>query len=198
LAPVRAETKSRPRLIRSSWSPFVRLNRTESPAKGAVFHVQVRPFFEHAFSSIAIPALNSSPNWLLKLHSQNTISHRCYQEGRLPRTRQRNPPHTRSGLFLLYAAFFFPALTFAHRARCAAAIFLRADADMVRLAGAEPVTAFAGCDPFRAFAHRARCASAIFLREAADTIRVGRFALVYELLPSNLPRTERAASTCRS
>ena len=33
---------------------------------------------------------------------------------------------------LVYAAFFFPALTFAHRALCAAAIFLRADADMVR------------------------------------------------------------------
>jgi hypothetical protein len=31
-----------------------------------------------------------------------------------------------------YAAFFCCALTFAHRARCAAAIFLRADADMVR------------------------------------------------------------------
>jgi hypothetical protein len=47
---------------------------------------------------------------------------------------------------------------------------------MVRLAGAEPVAAFAGCDLFRAFAHRARCACAIFRREAADTIRVGRFA----------------------
>ena len=29
--------------------------------------------------------------------------------------------------------FFFAAFTFAHLARCAAAIFLRADADMVRL-----------------------------------------------------------------
>ena len=72
-----------------------------------------------------------------------------------------------------YAAFF-AALTFAHRARCAAPIFLRADADMVRLAGPEFVTAFAGCDSFRAFAHRARCACAIFRREAADTTRVGR------------------------
>jgi hypothetical protein len=34
---------------------------------------------------------------------------------------------------LVYTAyFFFPALNFAHRARCAAAIFLRAEADMVR------------------------------------------------------------------
>jgi len=45
--------------------------------------------------------------------------------------------------------YSFPALTFAHRARYAAAIFLRAAVDMVRLAGADPVAAFAGCDPFR-------------------------------------------------
>jgi hypothetical protein len=57
-----------------------------------------------------------------------------------------------------YAAFFFAAWNFAQRARAAAAIFLRPDADMVRLAGAEPVTAFAGCDTFRIFAHRALCA----------------------------------------
>src|ERR1700693_2319454 len=50
----------------------------------------------------------------------------------------------------LHAYFFFSARTLAHRARCAAAIFLRADADIVRLEGAEPVTVFAGCDPFRA------------------------------------------------
>jgi hypothetical protein len=31
-----------------------------------------------------------------------------------------------------YAAFFCPARPLAHRARCAAAIFLRADTDMVR------------------------------------------------------------------
>jgi hypothetical protein len=30
-----------------------------------------------------------------------------------------------------YAAYFFAAFNFAHLARCAAAIFLRADADMV-------------------------------------------------------------------
>src|SRR6266568_8678953 len=46
---------------------------------------------------------------------------------------------------------------------------------MERLAGAEPATAFAGCDPFRAFAHLAFCARAIFRREAADIIRFGWF-----------------------
>jgi len=78
---------------------------------------------------------------------------------------------------LHYAAFFFPAFTFAHRSRCAAAIFLLADADIVRLAGAERVTAFAGCDPFRPLAHLALCASAIFRREAAEIIRFGWVAL---------------------
>jgi hypothetical protein len=51
----------------------------------------------------------------------------------------------------LYAAFFC-ARIFAYRAVCAAAIFLRADTDMVRLTGAGVA---AGFDPFRAFAHRA-------------------------------------------
>ena len=71
-----------------------------------------------------------------------------------------------------YAAFF----NFAQRALCAAAIFLRADADMVGLTGADPVVfaaAAAGCDPFRAFAHRAFCAVAIFRRDAADMIPFG-------------------------
>jgi hypothetical protein len=55
-----------------------------------------------------------------------------------------------------YAAFFFPAFSFAHRARCAAAIFLRADADMVRFTGADAVVfVFAGFDPLRAFDHLA-------------------------------------------
>ena len=71
--------------------------------------------------------------------------------------------------------------TFTHLARCDAAIFLRADADMVRFAGAELV-AFAipsaGCDSFRAFAHLAFFARAILRREAAEMIRVGWFALV--------------------
>src|SRR6266853_4431314 len=75
-----------------------------------------------------------------------------------------------------YAAFFCCALIFAHRAFCVAAIFLRAAADMVRLAGVAPVafaTAAAGCDCLRTLAHRAFCASAILRREAAEIIRVG-------------------------
>jgi hypothetical protein len=59
---------------------------------------------------------------------------------------------------VFYAAFFCPAFTFAHRARCAAATFLRADADIVCFTGAESVvfaTAAAGCDSFLTFAHRA-------------------------------------------
>ena len=56
----------------------------------------------------------------------------------------------------IYAAFFFPAFTFAHLFRCAAAIFLRADADMVRFTGADAVVfVFAGFDPLRAFDHLA-------------------------------------------
>jgi hypothetical protein len=72
--------------------------------------------------------------------------------------------------------FFFAALNFAHRVFCAAAIFLRADADNVRLAGIDPfVFAATGCDPFRTFIHLAFCASAIFRREAADIILFGWF-----------------------
>src|ERR1019366_9118590 len=88
--------------------------------------------------------------------------------------------------FLLpYAAyFFFAAFTFAHRARCAAAILFLPAADIVRLGfGARPL----------AFPHRARCARLIRLRANADT---PRFGLVELRPPPNLPRTERAASTC--
>jgi hypothetical protein len=80
-------------------------------------------------------------------------------------------------------------------------IFLRAEIDKVRFAGADAVVLAAtnaGFDPSRARAHLAFCACAIFRREAADTIRLGWVALVYELPPFNLPRTERAASTCLS
>jgi hypothetical protein len=66
----------------------------------------------------------------------------------------------------------------AHRALCAAAIFLRADVDMVRFAGAGAVVfAAAGRDPLPTLAHRFFCASAILRREAADTTRVGRVDL---------------------
>ena len=62
------------------------------------------------------------------------------------------------------AYFFFAAFNFAQRALCAAAIFLRADADMVRL-GLGPSTF--------AFAQRAFCARLIRLRAKADTPRFG-------------------------
>jgi len=68
-------------------------------------------------------------------------------------------PRTRSRLRYPYAAFFYPALIFAQRARIAAAIFLRAAADMVwGFAGADPVGFAApttGFDSFRPFAHLA-------------------------------------------
>jgi hypothetical protein len=98
-----------------------------------------------------------------------------------------------------YAAFFFCcALNFAHRARCAAAIFLRADADMVRFTIAKPVVFFVpatDCAPFRILAHRAFCACAIFRREAADTIRVGWLALRDVPEPFNDSITEIALSS---
>ena len=64
--------------------------------------------------------------------------------------------------------YFFPALTFAHGARCAAAIFRRADADTVRLGFPGFVLAF----PDARFAQRTFCAMLIFLRAAADIVRV--------------------------
>src|SRR5690348_5170382 len=75
----------------------------------------------------------------------------------------------RAALFIFtttssYAAFF-SCLAFAHLARCAAAIFLRPAADIVRFA----------TTPFDdvAFAHRAFCARLIFLRADADRVRRG-------------------------
>jgi hypothetical protein len=57
-------------------------------------------------------------------------------------------------------AVFFPALTFAHRARCAAAILLRAAAESVRLARIG--TTFCSAPTFsRTFAQRALWAAAI-------------------------------------
>jgi hypothetical protein len=90
---------------------------------------------------------------------------------------QREKPATESGglyshavFYAVFYAAFFPAFSFAHLFRCAAAIFLRADAGIVRFAGAEAVTA-AGCDTLRLFAHRAFWARLIFLRASADNVR---------------------------
>lgn len=63
-------------------------------------------------------------------------------------------------------AAFLPARTFAHLARCAAAIFLLAAADNVRLGVvvvAEPLEVL--------FAQRAFCAKLIFFRAAAESVR---------------------------
>lgn len=68
----------------------------------------------------------------------------------------------------LYAAFFSCDFTFAHLARCAAAILLRPAADIV-------------CFPFGVrffcFAQRACCAKLILRRAAADSVRRVPFAL---------------------
>jgi hypothetical protein len=67
---------------------------------------------------------------------------------------------------LLRQAVFFAALTFAHRTRCAAAILLRALADIVRFLGI--VTGFAVSPLAFTFAHRALWAAAILALPAAD------------------------------
>lgn len=107
-----------------------------------------------------------------------------------------------AGSLICYAAFLFAALTFAHLARCAAAIFLRADDDMVRLTRFDVIET-----TFRALAHLARCAFAILRRESADTIRVGRSPLrdiplpfkdsIIEIAWSNFP-TRNCARLCSS
>jgi hypothetical protein len=83
---------------------------------------------------------------------------------------KRKPATEVAGSILVplhYAAFFACALTFAHLARCAAAIFLRADADMVRFGFIFPTLLFP------VFAHRFFCAKLIFLRADADRVRLG-------------------------
>jgi hypothetical protein len=83
--------------------------------------------------------------------------------------------YRRSRLLCSIYATFFATLIFAQRARTAAAIFLRAPSDIVRLAGAE-MDVFptdTGSDFFRRFAHRAFCANPIFRREDNDIIRFG-------------------------
>ena len=102
---------------------------------------------------------------------------------------------------------FFPAFTFAHLARCAAAIFLRPAAEMVCLPRfAEIGTTLCAL----ALAHRARCALAILRREAADTMWVARVDLrdapepfkdsITEIAWSNFPTTNcvllRSSRSC--
>jgi hypothetical protein len=66
-----------------------------------------------------------------------------------------------------YAAFFFCCFSFAHLARWNAAIFLRADADIVRFGF---VATTLSSDEAR-FAQRFRCAAAIFSRAAPLILR---------------------------
>lgn len=74
------------------------------------------------------------------------------------------------------SGFLFAALTFAHRARCAAAILLRALADMDRFLG--DLTSFDFPLSVFTFAHRALWAAAILALPAADItpLRVVPFA----------------------
>jgi len=65
-------------------------------------------------------------------------------------------------------AFFWEAFTFAHLSRWAAAIFLRAAADIVRLFFGAELTFFA-C-PLFTFAHRSRWAAEIRARAAVESL----------------------------
>ena len=82
----------------------------------------------------------------------------------------------------------FLALIFAHLARCAAAIFLRADADIVRLTGV-------GLGADFTFAHRALCARAMRRRAAAETMRLPPVVVrpVVGVLPAVIATDSRAA-----
>jgi hypothetical protein len=90
--------------------------------------------------------------------------------------------------------YFFPAFTFAHLARWAAAIFRRADVDIVRLGRVAPAWPFEDL-----FAHRAFCARLIFLRAAAD--KVGLVPLL-PVMPvralSAASKRSRSVRSCRT
>jgi hypothetical protein len=90
-----------------------------------------------------------------------------------------------------YADFFWAAFIVAQRARCAAAIFLRAAADIVFFLGM--ATTFFFCLPVpRAFAHRALWAAAILALPAAEISRLVPVRLLNES-PSS---AASAASSC--
>jgi hypothetical protein len=74
-----------------------------------------------------------------------------------PLNKHKCPPSFNevAGHFSLYGKrVYLPIFTFAHRARCAAAIFFRAAADIVRLLGATATLFTCPLFPFT-FAHRA-------------------------------------------
>jgi hypothetical protein len=85
-------------------------------------------------------------------------------------------------------ADFFAAFTFAHRARCAEAILLRALADIIRFLGM--VTTFAPLPLALTLAQRALWAAAILALPAADI--PPRRAVPY---PYAAPKAESAAPT---
>jgi hypothetical protein len=88
---------------------------------------------------------------------------------------------------LIGQALFFAAFTFAHRARCAAAIFLRAAADSVRFFG---IVMTLGLALFAfTFAHRAFWAAAILALPADDI--VPRVLLCF---PYVAPKADNAAA----
>jgi hypothetical protein len=95
---------------------------------------------------------------------------------------KRKPRALARGRYDRYAAFLC-CLTFAQRARCAAAILLRPARLIVRT----------GVGTARlVFAHRAFCASEIFLRAAADSVRFELFILIrmpVPFRPTKLPMT---------
>jgi len=87
---------------------------------------------------------------------------------------------------LVRQADFFAAFTFAHRARCAAAIFLRPAADIVRFLGIVttlPLSLWAF-----AFAHRVLWAAAILALPAAEIPPRGALPFPYAA-----PKAESAA-----
>jgi hypothetical protein len=120
---------------------------------------------------------------------------------RVPATTTRERDKIPLSFFLLgwydrYAAFFC-CLTFAQRARCAAAILLRP----ARLI----VCTFVGAAVRLVFAHRAFCASEIFRRAVADSVRFVPFGFVripVPFRPTKLPIAwmtwSRRARSCSS
>jgi len=85
-----------------------------------------------------------------------------------------SPPHLRNRPRCFYADFFCPALTFAHLARCAAAILFLPAADMVRLPSFDAIeTTFCALT----LAHRAFWARLMRLRAEADMVRLCRAPL---------------------
>src|ERR1700728_445304 len=139
------------------------------------------------------PSIWGTESTLSKLRYSESTSHlRSHFLHLLFIAGQKHPLQSGGVVYFRFAFFHF-----AQRVRCAAAIFLRADADKVRFRPAEPVVfaaAVAGCDRFRTFIHLAFCASAIFRRELADMIRVGGFVARDSPEPFNDSITENAWS----